>query len=180
LSDRFDPFTDRTSRDIRNRLSQSLMHAFDAADSDLFESAIAELFDQNPVPSHESYLSDRLRRYREAFAEIEFRRLTDKLSQALVLWNHGLFFEAHARLEKAWQDSSGEYREAIKGLIQAARVFMHLGQGRLISANRLAAKAKKLLEKHGGLLPVDVTELLKALDEGHHEAPRMHGFPDCS
>jgi uncharacterized protein len=91
LGDRFDPFTDRTSRDIRNRLSQSLMYAIDAANSEFFESAIAELFDQNPVPSHESYLTDRLRRYREAFPEIQSRGLTDKFSHALA-WISTLVF----------------------------------------------------------------------------------------
>lgn len=67
LSDRFDPFSDRTSRDIRNRLSDALMHAIDAANPDLFESAIAELLDQNSVLAYQSYLSGRLSRYREAF-----------------------------------------------------------------------------------------------------------------
>jgi uncharacterized protein len=173
VSDRFDPFTDRTSRDIRNRLSGAFMHAIDAEDSDLFESAIAELLDQNPAPSHGSYLTDRLRHYREAFAEIESRGLTDKLSQALVLWNHGLFFETHERLEIIWQESTGNHREAVKGLIQAAGAFMHMEQGRLSSANRLATKARDLLIKHGHLLPIDAAELVGVLEEGLKEAPKF-------
>ena len=51
MSDRFDPFTDRTSREIRNRLSNALMRALDPLRSDLFESVISELLDQDPVPT---------------------------------------------------------------------------------------------------------------------------------
>jgi hypothetical protein len=175
VSDHFDPFADKTSRDIRNRLSQSLMHALDATCPDRFKSVISELLDQNPVPAYQSYMSDRLLRYREAFEEIESRGLTDKFSQALVLWNHRLFFEAHERIEAVWQESSGNYREAVKGLIQAAGVFLHAEQGRLSSAERLRAKARGLLAKHGHLLPFDVAELLSALEGGHHRAPKLGG-----
>jgi uncharacterized protein len=173
LSDSFDPFTDRKSRDIRNRLSDAMMQAVDAPNRDRFEFAIAELLEQDPVPSHQSYVNDRLRQYRLAFAEIKSRGLTDKFSQALVLWNHGLFFEAHERLETVWQESSGEYREALKGLIQAAGAFLHMAHGHLGSANRLAAKARNLLEKRGHLLPIDVMELVGALEGDHMKAPRL-------
>jgi hypothetical protein len=173
VSDRFDPFTDRTAREIRNRLSNVLMRALDPPRSDLFESVISELLDQDPVPAYRSYLDDRLLSYREAFKEIEFRGLTDKFSQALVLWNHGLFFEVHERLETIWRKSSGEYREALKGLIQAAGVFLHIELGRLDSAKRLGVKAKELLEKHGHLFPIEVAELVSALDEGRTKAPKL-------
>lgn len=144
MSDRFDPFSDRKSRDIRNRLSDIFLNAIDAADPDLFASVIAEFLDQDPVASHQAYLNDRLRRYREAFAEIEGRKLTDRFYQSLVLWNHGLFFEAHERLEVVWKESSGEYSRALKGLIPAAGVFMYLEYGRHDSANRLASKARDI------------------------------------
>jgi uncharacterized protein len=171
----FDPFTDRPSREIRNRLSESLMHALDARRADIFESFVSELLVQNPVQVYRSYVEDRLSRYRESLSEIASQGLTDKIFQALVLWNHGLFFEAHERLEAVWRESSGERKAALKGLIQAAGVFVHMEQGRVSSADRLSAKARDLLEKHGGLLPIDLGDLLKSLKEGHRRAPRLRG-----
>ncbi len=176
MSDRFDPFTDRKSREIRNRLSAAFMHAIDIGDPALFESVIFDLLNQDSVDSvasHQSYVNDRARRYREAFAEIESRELSDQLAQALVLWNHGLFFEAHERLEAVWKESSGDHRDALKGLIQAAGVFMHMEYGRQNSANRLASKARNLLIKHGNLLPIDVAELVDVLKEGLTQAPKL-------
>jgi hypothetical protein len=172
---RFDPFTDRSSREIRNRLSGSLMHALDEQKSDPFESVASELLALNLLPAYRSYVDDRLLRYRESLREITSQGLTDKFFQALVLWNHGLFFEAHERLETVWRESSGERRAALKGLIQAAGVFMHMEQGRTGSANRLSAKAGDLLEKHGHVLPIDVADLLKSLKEGHDRAWTLRG-----
>ncbi len=173
---RFDPFTERKSREIRNRLSDSLMQSLDELRPDLFESVASVLMAENPLPVYRSYVDDRLLRYRESLDEIAARGLSDKFFQALVLWmNQGLFFEAHERLETVWRESSGELRAALKGLIQAAGVFVHMEQGRTDSAGRLSAKARDLLEKHGHLLPIDGAELLKSLKEGHHRAPRLRG-----
>jgi hypothetical protein len=36
-----------------------------------------------------------------------------------------------------WQESSGERRAALNGLIQAAGIFMHMEQGRTSLADRL-------------------------------------------
>ncbi len=173
LNDRFDPFTDRQSREIRNRLSDALMHALDTLRSELFESLISELLHQHPLPAYQFYLQDRLLHYRECFAEIQAQGLADKFAQALLLWNRGLFFEAHERLEAVWRQSSGEHKEALKGLIQAAGVFVHMQQGRKDSARRLAMRAKKLLEKHGHLLLTDMAELVTALEEGRTQAPKL-------
>lgn len=63
----------------------------------------------------------------------------------------------------------------MKGLIQAVGVLMHVEQGRMDSANRLAAKARDLFKQHGRLLPFDGAELLDALEEGRHRAPRLFG-----
>lgn len=151
------------------------MHALDVLKSVSFASVASELMGQNPVPAYRSYVEDRLLRYRESLSEIRAPGLTDKFFRALVLWNHGLFFEALERPETVWRESSGERKAALKGLIQAAGVFVHVEQGRTSSADRLSAEARDLLEKHGHLLPIDAAELLKSLKEGHHRAPGLYG-----
>jgi hypothetical protein len=82
---RFDPFTDRALREIRNRLSESLMHALNDLKTDSFESVASELLVRNPVQACRSYVEDRILRYRESFREIAPQGLTDKFFQALVL-----------------------------------------------------------------------------------------------
>lgn len=173
----FDPFNDRKSREVRNTLSRSFMDALDEGRTEAFESAASALMARNPHPAYRSYVEDRLRRYRQSLAEITAKRLSDPFFQALVLWNHGLFFEAHERLEAVWRHSSGQYGAALKGLIQAAGVFMHREQGRTNSAERLSAKAGDLIEKHGHLLPVDLRELRRALRTDGAKAPRLEPLP---
>lgn len=169
----FDPFTSRRARDLRNALSHSLMRALDSANPGLYESAVLDLLARHETPVHRSYARDRLRRYRDAYSGIRSLGLDDPFAQALVLWDHGLFFEAHERWETVWQRSSGERREALKGLILAAGVWMQGEQGRVSAAKRLAAKARALLERHGHVLPIDATELLRALDDGRLQAPKL-------
>lgn len=67
---RRDPFTDRRSREIRNRLSESLMHALDEQKSDPFESVASELLLQNPVQACRSCMDERLLRHRKSLSGI--------------------------------------------------------------------------------------------------------------
>ena len=71
------------------------------------------------------------------------------LARAAILWRHGLYFEAHEVLEPHWQAASGDEREGLKGLIQAAGVYVHREAGHGESAMGLARKAVGRLRKYG-------------------------------
>ena len=63
--------------------------------------------------------------------------LAAALSAAGLLFDAGLYFEAHERLEPYWSRSTGGDREALQGLIQVAVGFQHLANGNVAGARAL-------------------------------------------
>ena len=178
----FDPFVSRRARDIRNGLSKALIQSLENHDAKHFTEAGKELGARDLAPADRSYVRDRLRRYEEAFSEVQENGFSDRLSQALILWDKRLFFEAHERLETAWQEASGDKRMALKGLIKAAGVYVHREQGHEKAAKTLASKALALLQEHGlALSPtLDLRELLGRLKRRDPVPPLLlnHGQRD--
>lgn len=93
------------------------------------------------------YIENRLERYEQVFEKIISNGIDDAKIQMLVFWNQGLFFEVHDHLERLWQQNTGDERQAIKGLIQAAGVYVHLQFNRRQAAEKLAAKAMNRILK---------------------------------
>jgi uncharacterized protein len=93
----------------------------------------------------------------------------------LFIWNARLFFECHEYLEPMWLEAAGNRREAIKGLIQAAGVFVHLERGQRVPAIRMAAKALELIGEHRNELTFikNINEFLAALSRAEGRAPRL-------
>lgn len=128
-------------------------------------------------------MKDRLARYERVFSDVQHSKLCDTLSQAIALWDEGLFFEAHERWETTWQEAAGEKRLALKGLIKAAGVYVHLEQGHEHAAKTLANKALALLRKHGWTVAssLDLKELLEKLETRDPVPPLLsvRGQPDA-
>lgn len=172
---KFDPFISRRARDIRNGLSEAIIWSLDNNDAEPFRRAGKEFLASDMAPVHHDYVRDRLGRYEQAFSEVQQRRLGDAFSQAIELWNKGLFFEAHERWEITWRHASGEWRMAIKGLIKAAGVYVHMEQDHELAAKTLAGKALALLREHGRTLSslLDLRELLEKLETLHPVPPQL-------
>jgi len=110
-------------------------------------------WDPENLPSaYRTYIQDRLQRYRRVFKQIQENRLNNALTRALVIWNQGLFFEFHDHLEGIWQHSSGNERQALKGLIKAAGVYIHLEFNHQQAAERLAVKSYNLIKQYSHCL----------------------------
>ena len=172
---KFDPFVSRRARDIRNGLSEAIIRSLDNNDAETFRGAGTELLASDLAPVQGNYVRDRLRRYEQAFSAVQQLRVGDTFSQGIELWNKGLFFEAHERWETTWQQATGEKRLAIKGLIKAAGVYVHLEQGHGQAAKTLAGKALALLREHGRTLSslLDLRELLERLERQHPVSPQL-------
>jgi hypothetical protein len=172
---KFDPFISRRARDIRNSLSETIIRSLDNNDAEPFRRAGKELLASDLAPAHYDYVRDRLGRYEQVFSEVQQRRLGDTFSQAIELWEKGLFFEAHERWETTWQGATGERRMAIKGLIKAAGVYVHMEQGHEQAAKTLAGKASALRREHGSILPsfLDLNELLEKLETQDPDPPQL-------
>ena len=140
-----------------------------------FEAAARNWRNRVDVGIYEQYIEERLGLYRRVFQIIEQEQLEEPLPMGLVLWNQGLFFEFHDQIERIWHESTGEIRQALKGLIKAAGVYIHLQYHHQQAANRLAEKSLDLLGAYSDCLTDirNLDELMDALKRGDPGAPRL-------
>jgi len=155
----FDPFRDRLARDIRNNLSTALIKGLDQSEPDLMHAAAANFLTRDLAPRYRDYIRKRLRLYDVVFAEIDRARKTDIFSQALILWDIGLFFEVHERLETIWLQATGDQRLALQGMIRAAGTYVKWESGEYDAARKMAVKAATGLAAYRGALPQTVPNL---------------------
>jgi uncharacterized protein len=148
----FDPFNNRLARDIRNTLSEAFVDALLALDKSEYQNIAQKWLAGNLDDVYAGYIKDRLERYAQVFEKISAQGIKDAKIQMLVIWNHGLFFEVHDHLEHLWQQTSGAERQALKGLIQAAGVYIHLKFNHRQAAERLAAKSSDRIQKYADCL----------------------------
>ncbi|MBU0730930.1 MAG: DUF309 domain-containing protein [Proteobacteria bacterium] len=150
---KFDPFEDRLSRDIRNTLSKSLMKALDSRDLAIVEKTAGIYLHQDIPAPYLGYIRDRLERYRMSLDTIRQKKLTDPFTEALALWDNHLFFEVHERLEKIWMTAEGDQKKALQAMIRAAGFYIHLAHGNTKAAHSMADKAASALNLWGRALP---------------------------
>jgi len=174
-TERFDPFADRTARDIRNSLSGSFEAAIAAMDPDKYLSVARKWGRQNLPAMYSDYIADRLLRYDHVFHAIRTGGINDPLKQAVAVWNQSLFFEFHEHLEIFWKSARGDQRQALKGLIKAAGVYIHLEQHHRKAAESLAIKSFNLLRQYGHCLTfiANYEILLDRLNKFDPVAPRL-------
>jgi hypothetical protein len=149
---RFDPFNNRLSRDIRNTLSEAFVDALLQVDKSRYQSTADQWLARNLDDLYADYIQDRLKRYDRVFDQIMINRINDAKLQTLIIWNHGLFFEVHEHLERIWQKTTGDEYQALKGLIQAAGVYIHLKFNHRPAAARLAIKSSDRIQKYSECL----------------------------
>ena len=141
----FDPFNDRLSRDIRNTLAEAFVDALAQKQPSGYRMVAQQWLTRQLAAEYQNYIQDRLTRYDGVLDQIAACRLDEARLQALIIWNHGLFFEFHDHLERIWQRTSGDEHQALKGLIKAAGVYIHMEHGHRQAAESLARKSLKLI-----------------------------------
>jgi hypothetical protein len=151
-SDHFDPFNDRLSRDIRNTLSETFADALARKEPSEYRAAAEKWLAEKLAAGYVNYIQDRLHRYDLVLEKIIASRLDDAMLQSLVLWNKGLFFEFHDHLERIWQKTTGDEHQALKGLIQAAGVYIHMEHNRQDAAKKLSIKSLNLIRRYSHCL----------------------------
>jgi hypothetical protein len=141
----FDPFNDRIARDIRNSLSSALVSDLFADKGEKIDQVVLNWGQQRLLPLYQDYIRQTRERYRQVEVDIKSARIEDPRFQALVLWNAGLFFELHELLETIWHGTQGIERTGLKGLIQAAGVYVHRQRENIDAASGLAQRARQNL-----------------------------------
>jgi uncharacterized protein len=148
MSAKFDPFSNRLSREIRNRLSIAFVHSVERRDPGPFRTAAREILDGALPEGGNDYARDRLVRYEQAFPEVQRMDDTDHMGHLMIIWNAGLYFEVHEYLESLWKEVPRETRMAYKAIIMSAGAYIHLEQGHVDVAQNLAIKAAALLREY--------------------------------
>ena len=84
------------------------------------------------------------------------------ISEGVLLFNNGQFFEAHDYFEAIWIDNSGEERLFLQGIIQTAVGCFHLVSGNYKGSISQFKKANAKLEKYPSVyMGVNLNELLE-------------------
>jgi hypothetical protein len=171
----FDPFSDRTSRDIRNALSSALVAELRGEQDRYVDTVAGRWLDDVDEEPYRSYIEQCRARYGHVLDHIRKQQIRGTRSQAVVLWNFGLFFEMHELLETIWLGSSGKERDALKGLIQAAGAYVHLLRGKPEPARKLAYRAGENIRKAREYLPFisNLDQLLHCLDQLADPPPKL-------
>ena len=169
----FDPYEDRTSRNIRNRLSVAFVRAIQNGDFEGLVSAGERICPPETGRIYCAFVKDRINRYRHAFETIQQEDIADPIFQAVVLWNERLFFEVHEILESVWNDEQRWRKDALRGWIQAAGVYVHRQRGADRAAEKLADRAAAHLAVHRKNLPEisNIEDLIEALPDPARPAP---------
>lgn len=138
---------------LRNRLAETILGAVGdvAARRALAEVAAApETWLAADERRWAPLLAARARRASDALAVLTPQvphGLEAALDAAAILYEAGLHFEAHELLEPYWMSASGETREALQGVIQAAVGWQHLANDNVPGARSLLAEGAARL--HG-------------------------------
>jgi hypothetical protein len=176
-TDRFDPFNNRLCRNVRNALSEGFKEVLDQRDMHPVQRIAGFFLDDPQPPGVDAYINHRLAAYDRVLADVKRRQLDDPLDIAMVIWDQRLFFETHEYLETHWMRADGDEKKLYQAMIRAAGTYVHLEQGNLTGAGRIAAKAISVLEGfRSRLAPHADAELLidklRALDP---MPPRLSG-----
>jgi len=171
----FEPFQDRLSRDIRNALSTSLAEAIAEGRPEPFEREAGRLLADRPAERYRTYITDRLPRYHRAL-EVISQGINDPFAQGVELWNERLFFEMHEVLEHAWYHAEGNRKLLLQAMIRAAGVYVKLEYGYVRQAEKMAGKAREVLEQSRAALTAyfDPQPLIAALAALEPEPPRLN------
>ena len=172
---KFDPFNDRLSRDIRNTLSEAFMAALTRMEPSVYRDEADIWRAKNPSEIYLEYIQDRLQRFDRVLAQIKANHLDEPLLQSLVIWNNGLFFEFHDHLEGIWKQASGDERQALKGLIKAAGVYIHNESNHPQAVKSLSTKSYNLIRQYAYRLTFikNLDALLQKLRALDPEPPRL-------
>jgi len=174
-SDDFDPFNDRLSRDIRNTLSEAFVDALAQMAASGYQAAAEKWLAGKPAAGYVNFIHDRLHRYDCVLEQITATCLRNVLLQSLVIWNNGLFFEFHDHLERIWQQTTGDEHQALKGLIKAAGMYIHMEYNRQQAAKSLSVKSLALIRQYSHCLTfiTNLNVLTKRLENLDPISPKL-------
>ena len=173
----FDPFNDRLCRNVRNALSEGFKDALEKMDTQPVRRIAGFFLSDRQPDCVKAYIDRRLAAYEQVLADVSRRHLDEPLDVAVAIWDRRLFFETHEYLEAYWMGAKGDEKRLLQAIIRAAGAYVHLEQGNLTGAKRIADKAISALEVHQDRLSpyADPQLLLAKLSALDPLPPRLAG-----
>ncbi len=150
---KFDPFNSRLCRDIRNALSESCVDALTTKNLQPANSIATHYHEIGAEKYCLNYIDNRLASYNKVIQFVTSKPDAEVYEITLHLWDEELFFELHEFLEQHWMKATGDYKKILQALIRAAGTYIHLEQGNMKGAKKMAAKAVEILQPHQHDLP---------------------------
>ena len=170
---------------LRNRLAAMILEAVDDVQARRALAALAEAPDAWLAADEGQWaalLAQRARRASEALTTrppSATRGLDAALEAAATLYAAGLHFEVHELLEPHWVAASGETREALQGVIQAAVGWQHLANDNVAGARSLLSEgAARLHGRRLGGLDFDAFARATAVAASRLPAATPPPFPE--
>ncbi len=96
--------------------------------------------------------------------------VAEALEDAAALFDTGLYFEVHERLEPYWLRAVGAERQALQGLIQIAVGYQHAANGNVHGARALFEEGSARL-REGALAALDLEPFVRAVQEALTRLP---------
>jgi len=146
----FNPFENRTDRDVRNLLGSAFICALHKNDLAPVAQAVSDLGRKKLSGPAQNYISARYDRYAAVLAQISSPPPlgADIYATAGLLWDEALFFECHEWLEQDYRTVLGQEKKILQAMIRTAGTFELLAYNRKKAAASVAAKALAVLESH--------------------------------
>ncbi len=86
------------------------------------------------------------------------------LIKGIEEFNEREFYEAHETLEDYWNTLSGDEKQLVQSIIQAAVAYYHFGRGNRVGARKLLLRAVKRAESVAeGTLEIETAPYLEAI-----------------
>ncbi len=145
--ERFDPFNNRLCRNVRNALSEGFKTALDKGDMQPVVRIAGFFLDDAPPACVRDYIDNRRAADEQVLADVGSSDRYTPWPITVAVWDRRLFFETHEYLEIYWMAASGDEKLLFQAIIRAAGAYVHLEQGNLTGARRIADKALVVLER---------------------------------
>jgi len=151
----FNPFENRTDRDVRNLLGRAFVRALHKGSRSPVAQAVADLDPEKLPGPAQNYLKTRYDRYTAVLAQMASNPPlgADIYATAGLLWDESLFFECHEWLEQDYRTFQGQKKRVLQAMIRTAGAFELLAYNRKKAAVSVAAKALAVLEPHISQVP---------------------------
>ncbi len=146
----FNPFENRTDRDVRNLLGSAFIGALHKDDPALVVRTVSVLAQKILPDPAQIYIKERSERYDDVLAQITAHPAlaSDIYALAGLLWDESLFFECHEWLEQNYRNLQGQEKKILQAMIRTAGTFELLTYNRKKAAVSVASKAVAVLEEH--------------------------------